>query len=627
MHARGLTQKLFLSFIVVAFIVVVVGMVGLLAVNDTAKSINKVCTLRLPSVESLLVIKNNIGTIENSLIQLLMPHENIADFENFYKIIHQQMDQCQKNADIFSGLDNDESKAESWQNFLASWGKLKKDILTFIDLSKKLVENGVLNPAKLRQNMEKIKGEYYFIIGQVGNMLNTEMELEGYDDITKSDFYNWVSSYQTENKEILDIVSKITPPMNQFYDSVGKIKQFIREGDIDGASFIYETTLMKSAAEISSLFKELNEQTLIAEKFFEKMETFSTDIYAVSKTEIFKLLNHLNDLNREKVRNQAETSLNRSKYTQTITIYGIAIGFIFSLAFGIGISRYITGKMNAMTRNMQKVAENVAGESAQVTASSEAMKQNALNQAKSIESTSAAMEQMASTTRKNATNADEADKLAKKVNALVISANKSMHELVESMQEISTASEETFKIIKTIDEIAFQTNLLALNAAVEAARAGEAGQGFAVVADEVRNLALRAANAAKDTSDMIEGIVKKINGGVELVNETNQEFNQVSDNTDNVKSSVSSILEASREQSIGIEEVNRAISEIETAIHENVGYTESSADSSHRINDFTEDLKDNVASLSLLITGKISTRFNDQIINEPCLPEHHGNGH
>lgn len=130
-----------------------------------------------------------------------------------------------------------------------------------------------------------------------------------------------------------------------------------------------------------------------------------------------------------------------------------------------------------------------------------------------------------------------------------------MADLTQSMDEISHASEETSKIIKTIDEIAFQTNLLALNAAVEAARAGEAGAGFAVVADEVRNLALRAAEAAKSTAELIDGTVKRVNTGTDLVSKTNAEFTKVAESAKKVGELVSEISAASREQAQGINKV------------------------------------------------------------------------
>ncbi|MCF6245740.1 MAG: methyl-accepting chemotaxis protein [Desulfobacula sp.] len=174
----------------------------------------------------------------------------------------------------------------------------------------------------------------------------------------------------------------------------------------------------------------------------------------------------------------------------------------------------------------------------------------------------------------------------------------------QGMEDISKASEETSKIIKTIDEIAFQTNLLALNAAVEAARAGEAGAGFAVVADEVKNLALRAADAAKETAGLIEGIVKKVTQGSELVLNTNNAFSCVAESTAKVGDLVSEISHASHEQSNGIEQVNTAISEMDKIVQQNAANAEESAAASEEMNAQAEQLREFVGDLVALITGE-----------------------
>jgi methyl-accepting chemotaxis protein len=152
------------------------------------------------------------------------------------------------------------------------------------------------------------------------------------------------------------------------------------------------------------------------------------------------------------------------------------------------------------------------------------------------------------------------------------------------------ASEETSKIVKTIDEIAFQTNLLALNAAVEAARAGEAGAGFAVVADEVRNLALRAAEAAKNTADLIEGTVKKVKGGSELVGRTNEAFTEVASSTSKVAELVSEIAAASHEQAQGISQVNTAVGEMDKVVQSSAAGTEELSSQSEELNNLVEIL-------------------------------------
>jgi methyl-accepting chemotaxis protein len=176
-----------------------------------------------------------------------------------------------------------------------------------------------------------------------------------------------------------------------------------------------------------------------------------------------------------------------------------------------------------------------------------------------------------------------------------------MNGLTTSMQEITRASEETQKIIKTIDEIAFQTNLLALNAAVEAARAGEAGAGFAVVADEVRNLAMRAAEAAKNTAGIIENTVKKVFEGSRLLGRANDAFSRVAAGSGQVGELVGEIAAASKEQALGIEQVSRAVSEMDKVVQQNAANAEQSASASEELNAQAERMQEFVIKLADLV--------------------------
>jgi len=185
----------------------------------------------------------------------------------------------------------------------------------------------------------------------------------------------------------------------------------------------------------------------------------------------------------------------------------------------------------------------------------------------------------------------------------VSSANQSMAELIKSMEEISTASDETQKVVKTIDEIAFQTNLLALNAAVEAARAGEAGAGFAVVAEEVRNLALRSAEAAKSTAGLIEGTIKKVEEGSGLVDKTNDGFCTVAEKAVKVGELVGEISAASKEQAQGINQVNVAVTEMDKVTQQNAANAEESASASEELSAQAEQMKGMVNELVSIVGG------------------------
>ncbi len=218
----------------------------------------------------------------------------------------------------------------------------------------------------------------------------------------------------------------------------------------------------------------------------------------------------------------------------------------------------------------EKMGEAV-GQALQV---SEILSDSASREAASIEETSASLDEIASMTRQNASNTSEANQLMISAKQAIQKANESMTELTRSMKEITGASEQTQKIVKSIDEIAFQTNLLALNAAVEAARAGEAGAGFAVVADEVRNLAMRATESAKNSSTLIEDIVRKVKSGESLVDVTSTAFTQVTTSSEKVVALMGEIAAASQEQSQGIDQVNTTIGSMSTATQQNASNAE-----------------------------------------------------
>ncbi len=282
----------------------------------------------------------------------------------------------------------------------------------------------------------------------------------------------------------------------------------------------------------------------------------------------------------------------------------IVIAVVSGSLLSFFISRGISNPINGIIKGMREGANQVASASNQVSSSSQSMAEGSSEQAASIEETSSSMEEMSSMTKKNAESAGHANTLMKEAHQVVSATSEAMEKLTGSMADISKASDETSKIIKTIDEIAFQTNLLALNAAVEAARAGEAGAGFAVVADEVRNLAMRAADAAKDTAELIEGTIKKVNDGSELVSNTNEAFVKVTQSAGKVGELVAEISEASSEQSNGIEQVNCAISEMDKVVQGNAANAEESAAAAEELNAQAEQLRDFVGDLVKLITGK-----------------------
>lgn len=281
----------------------------------------------------------------------------------------------------------------------------------------------------------------------------------------------------------------------------------------------------------------------------------------------------------------------------------IIAGGLLGLTVAILLLRSITLPIKRVVQGIETAAEQVATASVQIAGASHQLAEGASEQASSIEETSASLEQMSSMTKQNAENANHANILMVGTRDTVARASQSMEQLTASMMEISRASEETSKIIKTIDEIAFQTNLLALNAAVEAARAGEAGAGFAVVADEVRNLAMRAADAAKNTADLIEGTVQKVKDGSDIVERTEREFGEVASSVEKSSDLVGEITMASQEQAQGIHQVNKAVGEMDKVVQQNAANAEQSASSSEMMSAQANRMNEHIAELRVLMDG------------------------
>jgi methyl-accepting chemotaxis protein len=500
------------------------------------------------------------------------------------------------------------------------------------------VHPGLLDTLRLRLDDHRIWA------AEVAQSLIEGSQISVQTDPEKCEFGVWLGS-----EEVINLMDK-DPVLNKIFQAVKRphdalhasavlINNALNNGDKDlaesifknktqiyleevarifGQAIKYENTLMDGRNKAISVFKDqTNPEMHKTEELIEKLMARSKELLQgqVKASEIYvrqaapnleKTQKFLMELRKEAKNNilTDKAMLSAAQGTKRNVSIVAFIAILAGLLLAFVIARGIVSVLSKISLGMGEGADQVASASGQVSSSSQSMAEGASEQAASIEETSSSMEEMSSMTKKNAENAGHADNLMKEANQGVKIADESMDQLIISMAEISKASEETQKIVKTIDEIAFQTNLLALNAAVEAARAGEAGAGFAVVAEEVRNLAMRSADAAKNTAELIEGTVKKVNGGSELVTTTNDAFSKVAETSRKVGELVAEISEASKEQSEGIEQVNLAITEMDKVVQQNAASAEESASASEEMNAQAEQLRDYVGELMMMVTGK-----------------------
>lgn len=314
----------------------------------------------------------------------------------------------------------------------------------------------------------------------------------------------------------------------------------------------------------------------------------------------------------------------------TIMLIGLSIAVAVGIILAFCITRSITKPVQRIISSLTGGSEQTASASSQVASSSQNLAQGASEQAASLEETTSALQEMAAMTQKNAETAQQASTFAGEAKKAAEDGHLAMQRMSEAINQIEKSAGETAKIIKVIDEIAFQTNLLALNAAVEAARAGDAGKGFAVVAEEVRNLAMRSAEAAKNTSSLIEESVANARNGVTIVTDVAKSLEGINVSSTKVHSLVNEIAAASNEQSQGINQINTAMSQMDHVTQSNAAAAEESASAAEELSSQAIELNTVVARLQTIVTGRtpeigqetVRHQNRNQTSVAPTLPPH-----
>lgn len=324
--------------------------------------------------------------------------------------------------------------------------------------------------------------------------------------------------------------------------------------------------------------------------------------------EILGYTSALSRIAQEAANNQGEQT--QAVVTQFIWILsiGVLVAVGGAILFGWIMSISINGALGGIIERLTAGAEQVNSSSRQLSGSSQELAESASEQAASLQQTTSSLEEISAQTKQTAENASEADRAMKETEPRVASGVEAMERMNAAMAEIKNSSLETSKIIKTIDDIAFQTNLLALNAAVEAARAGEAGKGFAVVAEEVRSLAQRSAEAARNTSELIESSQATSDRGANVAAEVSDNLRKIEESVSSVGTLVDEISAAANEQRTGIEEMSTVMHGMDKVVQGNASNSEESASAAEELSSQAEELNNIVNSLRALVGGNTVKR-------------------
>jgi methyl-accepting chemotaxis protein len=408
----------------------------------------------------------------------------------------------------------------------------------------------------------------------------------------------------------------------------GKIDQLGKEQVRRISGAVQRLKACAESSKISSTKKRLYQEVFTRLTAYQKaalgvLDVATTDLniatmYMGTADDEFQLLS-------KSMKTLLEFETNAAREKQKASLSGLSTiitSFLILLTAGIGLSLAISlFTARRISRPLEEVISGLIGTSGHVTAaavqvrsSSRSLAEGVSRQASGLEETSSSLEEMSSMTKNNADNAALAQSMMGEAQRNFEKVNSQMADMVKAIHDINTSSEETGKIVKTIDEIAFQTNLLALNAAVEAARAGEAGAGFAVVAEEVRNLAIRSSEAAKSTSDLIENTIKAVKNGNDLTLSTHAAFKDNAEITQKIGSLVNEIATASEEQAQGISQVNQAVAEMDSITQSSADTAEESAKASEELNRQAEQMQAFIEGLEAVVGKRQTTgrRSNGQ---------------
>ncbi len=624
----GVGKKILGSFTVLALMVVTSSGVGMFMMRQVAKSGNALVQEKVPiktmSMEAMLAAEQCMTSCKSYLLAHdghkkieKKINENLAAFDLYVSMIAlgTESDEFKNSpaARVYAqkGLAVKVPRAEhsmlkTANQLLAYQAELAKNSRDLIQAHNKRRQysftfKGV--PYDVPGFLYAVASKNRDIIKQLQGIIETGIELSPDEfDPEGSMFGSWYPTFTTQDNDLSGALAGVQMHHEKFYAAARKMLSVGQEK---------KSSVFDSAKRILNQldFEVLHPILLSESKIIETEQKEQASIQAMLKTskEISLALNELNTTADEEVAAAVKNS--RKHYFRTLTIAGVLMTAIIIVTialvviFGALLSLSIIKPLNKAVQELDGVSRQVHDVSRHVAASSRDIASGASEQAASLEETSSALEEMSAITKENAENTNTASRIMAESEQVSQETGQMMQALIGSMDEISKASRETFTIIKAIDEIAFQTNLLALNAAVEAARAGESGRGFAVVAEEVRNLAHRAADAVRQTADLIENTSKSVQEGAGIAGRTNEAFLKLAELAEKVGVITNDLAAASGQQSSGIDQINRAVSEMNGSIQVNAASSEQSAAASQEMSSLANSMNSLVDGLVTLAKG------------------------
>ena len=616
-----LAIKLIGSFLAVALITVVVGLIGLTGVRSVEHELDDVTTVSMPAVRNLLVMERELNALTATMATSLSTTLDRERRTEIPRRIEEQRKVYRAAAQGFEELPRTPEQQELWVEALArikEWAKVNNEVLAMND---QLLETDILQPMALQRDLQRFRGDHYRVSEAVGSLLGDGKSFDGGTDAGQCNFGRWMATFETRNPEVRDLVEASREHHDAFHAAVKSIKTLHADGRTDAAEREHDA-LIVHARNVFGYFDELLVQADAVSALFETMAAKLSEEGRVHERQSMSVLAELVERVREQAHEADLQAAAAARRAQVMSILGMLVGGVVATALGWIVTRMITrpvlmgvdfarrmakgdlttdldihqkdeigqlaaalnemvARLRAVVGDVKAAATNVSTGSEELSTAATKLSEGSSEQASSVEEVSSSMEQMASSIRQNTESAAQTEKIATEAAGVAVDGGKAVHQTVEAMQQIAER-------IGIVGEIAGQTNLLALNAAIEAARAGEHGKGFAVVAAEVRKLAERSQKAAAEIGELSTS-------SVEVARRAGAMLAKIVPDIQKTADLVQEISASSREQNSGAEQINRAIQQLDSVIQQNASASEEMAATSEELAGQAEHLQQGVA--------------------------------
>jgi methyl-accepting chemotaxis protein len=604
-------KRLTLAFLTLAAITLGLGLVGYFGARRSGRNMEEIVRDRMPSVTNLLVIKNGSSEVQAAQQRIGNPQTDVASrkVENErIAIVRQAYGEAWK---AYEAIPKEGEEEALWGKLSTAWQNWREENNKFFQISAEYDKLNVTDPDELRASLEKFRGDHYNLVQRVLAMTHSKELIDGGDDAGQCAFGKWLTTVTTDNPDIQSGLQQLREPHKKFHEAVAKVKELVRKGDSQAALDVAFKDVLPGSQLVCKGFESLVQFVTNAQQLADRAQKQLQEKCVPAQLAANDVLDQLVAVAQKGAQDASQSAEAMGATIRIVSVTAMGIGLAAALLLGVVITRSINNALSKIASALDEGAHQVSAAAGQVSAASQSLAEGASEQASSLEETSSALEQMAAMTRTNAGNAKQANELAGSARKAADDGDKTMVQLNEAMGAINGSSEKISKIIKVIEEIAFQTNLLALNAAVEAARAGDHGKGFAVVADEVRNLAMRSAQAAKETTALIEDSVNRARGGTQVAGEVGKALGAIVGDVSKVSDLINGIAQASDEQAQGVEQVNTAVSQMDKVTQQNASGAEESAAAAEELAAQSAAVKGMVNELVSLVGGSARDRASE----------------